>query len=231
MTKEDFWNLIDISDEEKEKSLFFLRHRGILEHDLVRKYLESITGRRVKYSDIASTFRYDKKIRRVIYKYIGLLEESIRAYIINKYADKEHIIDLIKKIQKREDDLYNAISELTLGEIYHQLLLMPNDWNCFFDYEENNGVWKKEDFVSIVELRNQISHNRFILDNMKLKECSIGDHNASLWANLMNLKRFLPKEVKEKFVQEINGCSEIKENKIENQVCIDLPSVVIIVLE
>lgn len=228
MTKEEFWNSIIISDEEKQKSLFYLKHRGIDEHNYVRLFLESRTGRKVTYSEIASTFRYDKRIRRVIYKFIGILEESIRAYIANKYSSNESQVKWINQIKNLQGELFNRLDELTLWQLFNQVKKMKEDRKYLFDYIDDKGNWMNKDFEAIIELRNQISHNRFLLNNMKLKKCSIGDGNGSLWANLLNLKRFLPKEVKQKFVDEINNCDKFFEEKYDNQVGGDIPHEIII---
>lgn len=228
MTKEEFWNSIIISNEEKQKSLFYLKYRGIDEHNYVRLFLESRTGRKVTYSEIASTFRYDKRIRRVIYKFIGILEESIRAYIANKYTNNLEQVEWSNKIKNGQGELFNRLDELTLGQLFNQIKKLKKDRKYLFDYLENDGNWTNKDFESIIELRNQISHNRFLLNNMKLKKCSIGDGNASLWANLLNLKRFLPNEVKQKFCDEVNNCVICFGKKYDYQVCGDVPVEIII---
>ncbi|MBP5551267.1 MAG: Abi family protein [Bacilli bacterium] len=228
MTKEEFWNSIIISDEEKQKSLFYLKYRGIDEHNYVRLFLESRTGRKVTYSEIASTFRYDKRIRRVIYKFIGILEESIRAYVANKYTNNLDQVEWIGQIKNEQRELFNRLDELTLGQLFNQIKKLKEDRKYLFDYLENDGNWINKDFEAIIELRNQISHNRFILNNMKLKECSIGDGNGSLWANLLNLKRFLPNEVKQKFCDEVNNCAICFGKKYDYQVCGDVPVEIII---
>ncbi len=228
MTKEEFWNNIIITEEEKQKSLFYLKHRGIDEHNYVRLFLESRTGRKVTYSEIASTFRYDKRIRRVIYKFIGILEESIRAYIANKYSNNLDDVEWIDLIKNGQGELFNRLDELTLGQLFNQIKKLNDDRNSLFDYQENDGNWTNNDFEAIIELRNQISHNRFLLNNMKLKKCSVGDGNGSLWANLLNLKKFLPNEVKQKYCDEINNCSIITENKYNNQVKMDILKQIII---
>ena len=92
MTYDEFWNKIIITEEEKEKSIHYLQYRGVDEHNHIRQHLESLSGEKVSYAEIATAFRYDKRIRRVLYKYIGLLEESIRAYISNKYSDNSGAI-------------------------------------------------------------------------------------------------------------------------------------------
>ena len=74
MTKEEFWGKIYITEEEKLKSEIYLKYRGIDAHENVRNFLQSLTGEEVAYSSIATAFRYDKRIMRIIFKYIGFLE-------------------------------------------------------------------------------------------------------------------------------------------------------------
>ena len=97
MTKEQFWEQIDITEEEKLKSEIYLKYRGIDAHDNLRCFLQSLSCKKVTYSSIATAFRYDKRIRRIIFKYIGFGEEAIRAYISNKYADDIESLHCIKQ--------------------------------------------------------------------------------------------------------------------------------------
>lgn len=223
MTKEDFWNKIEINEEEKEQSIHFLKYRGIDEHNHVRQYLESLTGRRVSYSEIATAFRYDKRIRRVLYKYIGLLEESIRAYITNKYNNNANGFKHTYKTNKwlkESGNLYNALSELTFGELVSQTLILPPIDRTFI-FQGYNGKREKDleaDLRAAVRLRNEVSHNRFLLDNKKLSICSFGDGNHSLWINVVNLGRLLPDIFSQSFRKEIEFCSIEKDNTLSVQV-------------
>lgn len=214
MTKEEFWSKIEITEEEKKQSIHFLKYRGIDEHDHVRQYLESLTGRKVFYSEIATTFRYDKRIRRVLYKYIGLLEESIRAYIANKYNNSTNTIKHTSKVSrllKESNSLYTTLSELTFGELISQAIrLTKSDKKQLFEKyleKEDNYQHLSKDLYAIVELRNEISHNRFLLNNKRLKSCSVGDGNCTLWANAVNLYEILPIPFNISFVDEIINCS------------------------
>ena len=127
MTYEGFWNKIIITEEEKKKSVHYLQYRGIDEHDHVRQHLESLSGEKVSYAEIATAFRYDKRIRRVLYKYIGLMEESIRAYIANKYSDNLSKLKRsapMKTNLKKFGTLSIALSELTFCQLITQVLIL-----------------------------------------------------------------------------------------------------------
>ena len=77
MTKEQFWEQIDIKEEEKSKSEIYLKYRGIEAHDNVRNFLQSLTGTKVSYSSIATALT------------VGLTRNGLRvtAYGIRGIAD------------------------------------------------------------------------------------------------------------------------------------------------
>lgn len=221
MTKEEFWNNIIISDEEKQKSVFFLSNRGIIEHDNVRLYLESLTGRTVKYSEIATAFRYDKRIRRVLFKFIGMIEEKIRAYISDKYFDDPGKLNMSKVLStrfKKEGDLWTAVSSIRFSLLIEQYFLLDTEEQKeIFPQREYNRQDFYKDLDALVQLRNDVSHNRFILDSSRLKPCSIGDHTGSLWENIMNLRLFLPVLAQGQFLKEIEDCQNPTGETYKNQ--------------
>lgn len=89
---DDFFSLIDIEECEKASAKEYIKLRGFQEHVDMAKYLLSFSeGRKPTYKEIATSFRYDKRIRRILYKYLGLLEEYYRAYICNTFIKPEKI--------------------------------------------------------------------------------------------------------------------------------------------
>lgn len=217
MTYEGFWNKIIITEEEKKKSVHYLQYRGIDEHDHVRQHLESLSGEKVSYAEIATAFRYDKRIRRVLYKYIGLLEESIRAFISKKYSDNSGAIIHTLQLQRyldSGDGFFSALSSLTFGQLILQAKkLSKTDKQELFPYYLNKIDNLSRDLDAVIALRNEVSHNRFLLDNKNLKKCSVGDGNGSLWTNIINLTNCLPEPFRIQFTTDINDCA--KEGKID----------------
>lgn len=217
MTYEDFFAIVEIEDADKAKAKHYLDIRGISEHIFVAEYLQSLKADKVAYAEVATAFRYDKRIRRIIYKYIGFLEEYIRAYIINKYEDAYSDISLtntvLKKINK-SPSFYEAIIGLTFGELISQVLILSNDdidnlFHC--DYSPQN-------LRALVGLRNEVNHNRFLLHNKSLRECQVGAiHQCSLYANILNLINHLPTEFAKSFVKEINNAIKSTESLVESQ--------------
>ena len=91
-------------------------------------------------------------------------------------------------------------------------LAFQKSWG-FAKYSLIHSSRKPNDLYAIVALRNEVSHNRFLLDNKNLKKCSAGDGNGSLWTNIINLKNCLPEPIRMQFTIDINDCA--KEGKID----------------
>lgn len=232
MTYEAFWTKIIISEKEKEQSKHFLKYRGVGSHENVREFLQSLTGEVVTYTAIATAFRYDKRIRRILYKYIGFLEETIRAYIANKYSDNINSLKCIKKVLASLADgksLFDSLSGLTFGELKKQVNALPDeDKKQIFPCHKGTAKCLEKDLTAVVVLRNEVSHNRFLLDCKRLSKCSVGDKNNSLWANIINLKNLLPRYLHENYKSEINDAKKQAENKYKEQVAWNLlPNIII----
>ena len=78
------------------------------------------------------------------------------------------------------------------------------------------------DMSAVVRLRNEICHNRFLLDNRQLAKCNVGDKNSSLWSNVVNLFNLLPNYMKNKFKSEIEKAKVETDNKFDSQTEWDL---------
>lgn len=221
MTKEEFWGKIYITEEEKLKSEIYLKYRGIDAHENVRIFLQSLTGEEVAYSSIATAFRYDKRIRRIIFKYIGFLEEAIRAYLANKYAydlTNLNCIIQVKQDLENKKSLFESVSKLTFGQLILQVKKLSDlDQTEIFSNYSDKLKNLKNDLSAVVNLRNAICHNRFILDYRQLAKCNTGDKNCSLWANIVNLYNLLPDYMRENFKKEIELADSEKDNKFEYQ--------------
>ena len=231
MNEEDFFSSITIKDDEIEKARHYIKYRGLHEHVYVRDYLESVIGNKPTYAQIATAMRYDKSIRRIIYKYIGLLEEFLRAYVCNKY---ENDVNLLPKTEAllnvlESNCLYHAIIGLTFNKLISEVKLLPDeDKEDLFDCYVGKKDFFNRDMQAIVDLRNEVSHNRFLLCNMGLSISSAGDNNGSLWSNIKNLHNYLPEFARDKFVKDITDCSLSRDIKYDSQVEWDLVEAIII---
>ncbi len=216
MTNKEFFDKIIISEEEKEKANFYLKYRGIYEHEHVREYLEGFKKDKVTYSEIATTFRYDKKIRRILFKYIGFVEEYIRAIICENFQDLETIKTnkLVFEKLKKYDDIYTALNEILFSELIE--IMNKNIVNIKEHFKNHS----KKNMKALCTLRNKVFHNVFILGYINYDECDVdGVKSSSFRDNVLNLRQLLPfDEMKNNFDAEIKEAKQPNENKYESQV-------------
>jgi hypothetical protein len=213
MKAHEFIEIIDIKLEEIDKAKHYLNLKGVNLHYSIFSYLSSYTASKIKYCEIATTYRYDKRIRKVLYKYIGLIEEKVRAFIDNKYSDEMDQLKITPKIAKTlksEIELYKALDKTLFSDLIAQVLdLYEEDIHLIFP----DTLFESKNLKSLAELRNAVSHNRFLLNYLDFKECNIdGIISGSLHANLTNLANHLEKSIKQSFIDEINSCSVSEEN-------------------
>lgn len=230
MTEYEFFNAIKIKQEDIEKAKFYIKFRGLSEHCFVLNYLQTFKNETVTYGEIATALRYDKRIRRILYKFLGLLEEFIRAFILNKYELNEGALPKSKELiiqLNKQFNLYQVLNQLTFGNLISEVKMLPQtDLSELF----HSVNYKEKNLNSIVKLRNEVCHNRFLLHNKRLGGVTInGQTSYSLWANIINLINFLPEHVKESFKEEIvNSQKEDRKTNKANQVEWDLISDIVI---
>lgn len=218
MTEKDFFEKVNICEYQKEKARFYLKYRGVLEHNFVCEYLQGYKSEKVTYCEVATAFRYDKRIRRLLFIYIGFFEEYLRAFMADKYQNDNMCkgkIQLKNGILNNKK-LYNAINGLTFGQLIGKIKKIQKEYK-----EELFSEFKNisTNLDAIIFLRNEVCHNRFLLHNKRLKKCILHEeHKHSLWANVMNLYIYLPSELKISFVTELKNCSEHKDSVNSNQV-------------
>ena len=211
-----FLDIVDCAAEDIESARHYMDVRGVEEHLIVAEYLQNYKAGKVSYREVATALRYDKRIRRILYKYIGYFEERIRAYIANRYSDKTGGLSLTDTVRKKlkKKTLYEALSEISFGQLILQSKHLPE--------EEKKELFSADSINhkhldAIIELRNEVSHNRFLL-HRKFRPCkNTGYEEHSLRANIINLYNHLPEEIRDSFARELNASSEFSENKWQYQ--------------
>ena len=157
-----FLDMVDCDAESIERARHYMDVRGVEEHLIVAEYLQNYKAGKVSYREVATALRYDKRIRRILYKYIGYLEERIRAYIANKYSDKTDLLSLTDTVGKKlkKKTLYEALSEISFGQLILQSKHLSEEEKKEL-FSANSINHKHLD--AIIELRNEVSHNRYLL--------------------------------------------------------------------
>lgn len=233
MTKEEFYNAIEISEEDKARADKCITSKGLTKHVLIMKKLEKWTSDRIKYTEIASTYRYDKRVRFMLFKYISYLEEFYRAVILDACVNCVHQSfwnnALQTKLAKYNDDLNLALENLDFSSLLSQVRVLPDSIRNLCKLQQNHI---KENFYALKELRNAVMHNKFLLLYRGFSECYIegvdNNKSASLKANVLNLIDFLPIGPREQCIKDINLCKEDRNTSEDTRW--ELPPQVVITL-
>lgn len=230
MRKSEFFKDLKIEDEDKPRAEKALWAKGIEKHILIKEYLQAWSSKSLRYSQVATTYRYDKRIRNVLYKYISYLEEFYRAKILDNYFNKESDISWFTPINKflnkglSLNESLEALEFKTLIDIIKSISKNFNE-ECVFV-----AAHKNKNFYALRTLCNAVMHNKFLILYRGFEVCYVkgvdGNKSASLKANILNLINFLPDAVRNKCKQDINACKEERNN--HNKTKWDLPRQVII---
>lgn len=236
-SKEYFYTYLQIKDEDKERAERALYSKGVQKHILIKKKLslwrDTTVGECVKYTQIATAYRYDKRIRLVLFKYISYLEEFYRAKICDAYfkntKQKFWTIEMQEKLKCNENDMDRALEHLDFAALLEQCKKCPQKVKKQFAFPHNHF---DENVKALIRLRNAVMHNKFLLLYRGLGECyidGIETVQTSLSAHIINLISFLPTEVGEKCKTEINAC-KIDRNE-PNETEWDLPDTLVLNLD
>lgn len=219
--REEFYKNLIIDEEDKEQAEKYLTSKGVEKHIILKEKLFNwIEGDKIEYSLIASTYRYDKRLRNILFKYISYLEEYYRSVILDEYRYRVKKIKWIRDIKERLEefngDLNDALEHIDFSSLLIQTRMLPQRVKnkCLLPKTRN----LKENSIALKELRNAVMHNKFLLLYRGYETCYIDgvDDNKSsnLKANILNLISFLPKSVAEGCIRDINAAREEKENQL-----------------
>ena len=219
--REEFYKNLIIDEADKERAERFLTSKGVEKHIILKEKLFNwIEGDKIEYSLIASTYRYDKRLRNILFKYISYLEEFYRSVILDEYRFRVKKIQWIRDINDRLEefngDLNDALEHIDFSALLIQISKLPQRVkNKCLLFKTKNA---KENSIALKELRNAVMHNKFLLLYRGYETCYIDgvDDNKSsnLKANILNLISFLPESVAEGCIRDINAAKEEKENQL-----------------
>ena len=233
MDTNEFFENLEIDDNDRERAEKYLKAKGLFFHVQLKNKLKAWTeGETVKYSQIASYYRYDKRIRNVLYKYIAYLEEYYRAAILDVYFDNTNQQFWIKEIKEEIDKglpLNIILEDLGFRKLIKQMKQMPDEIKQKCDLLGRTRL--KENTDALIVFRNAVMHNKFLLMYKGFSVCFLmnGKVGASLRDNIFNLLSFLPQEVGVKLKEDINNCK--KNRNREGETKWDLPQQAIVSLE
>lgn len=201
MTKDELLSFIEFNNEkEKEEAEFYISVKGVALHCRVLDFLgfSFSPDEKVEWHKVSKLLRTDKATRDVIYIYLATLEEYIRAFISNKYGndlqqnfwingwgERNQIKDNIERGQ----ELFEVLENTEFGCLIKQVENLPiEDKAQLF-----GNSYCKKNLDAVKELRNAVSHHKF-LARYKLKTCIVdGVEGDSLIDNIKNLRQLLPR--------------------------------------
>lgn len=217
-----FYKNLLINDEDRNRAESFLTSKGVEKHIIIKEKLFTwIGGKKIEYSMIASTYRYDKRLRLILFRYISYLEEFYRAAILDSYRFFTQRFNWHKEIKETIDEydgnLNDALERIEFSSLLNQIKDMPSKVRrkCYFPNKNKKNIQNNID--ALISLRNAVMHNKFLLLYRGFEECYVDgvDNNksASLKANIINLLSFLPKDVADNCKKEINDAKNERENQ------------------
>ena len=200
MTKEDLIEYIDCDSEfEEYKANFYIDMKGVALHCKVLKYLgfEFEGDNKIKWRTVSEILSQDKLLRDKLYIYLATLEEYMRAYIANKYSDNVKQDFWINGKSKRNQieyqilsgkELFDILEDVDFGTLIKQVINLPDkDKEELFD-----GKGTEQNIDAVRELRNAVSHHKFMFSHEFLN-CNVeGVESNSLENNIKNLRQLLP---------------------------------------
>lgn len=223
LEKKFYQNLI-IADEDKERLAYSLKSKGVEKHILIKeKLLAWSECDKIEYAKIASAYRYDKRIRYVLFKYISYLEEFYRAVILDNYINSVKQVFWIKPLRANlkecNNDLNDALERLEFSSLLAQCQRLPEETKnkCF----PSNCNHLNKNLFALKELRNAVMHNKFLLLYRGFNVCYVegvdDGKSANLKANILNLIQFLPEEVGLQCAKDINACKESRDKESDTK--------------
>lgn len=203
MTKSELLKYIEFdTQKDAEEASFYIDVKGIALHRKIMEYLnfDFCAEKSLNWKKISGTLRRDKGLRDALYIYLAALEEYVRAYISNKYQNNiqqsfwingksEH--NKIKKNIELGKPLFDVLQNTDFGTLISQVSKLPPEDREYL-FENNSGT--QENLKAVKELRNAVSHHKFLL-NYSFHKCEVnGTRSNSLEQNVRNLRQLLPSE-------------------------------------
>lgn len=213
-----FFNSVDITPEDKERANKAIFSKGIEKHIIILEKLKAWSqSDKVDYRFIASTYRYDKRIRNVLFKFISYLEEYYRSIILDHYRFDWSNIRLVGQLKHKlgkHKDMNAALEDILFSALIGQVRLIKGNIGGRFIFPEDKYL--KENIAALVELRNSVMHNKLLVSYHGFKVCYLNNDefskSATLKSNIINLINYLPEEIRDACREEINKCAEERNN-------------------
>ncbi len=211
-------SMVFSSSEEKDDCIKYLNLKGISYHTVLANYIGFNENNKIEYKKIATLYKYDKRVRNILYKFLSAFEEGVRAFISNRYSNNlnqiknKTILENIKEGSSLSKELENLVfgKLLNLSRSLYKNLSSEAKRNLYGNIKEEN---LKMNLEAIRELRNVVSHHRILCVYEDFEECFVDNKKTdSLIHNIKNLYNLLNPYYKQFFKEKINNsCNDFKD--------------------
>lgn len=221
LSREIFLHNLEVNKEDKERLEMFLKSKGLFIHNKIKAKIEAFTNNdeKIKYTQTASTYRYDKRIRLILYKYISYYEEYLRSILLNNFYNNLNQSFWIKQIKKKLEsnlELEKILEDLSFRCLINQIKKLPESIK---PKSFKHKKYLNQNLNSLIILRNAVMHNKFLLFYLGFEMCYLNrkPSGSTLRHNIYNLASFLPYDVAESFINDIQECQNDKNDSSDTK--------------
>lgn len=154
-----------LNNEDKNTYEKYSKIRGAQQYKIIFEVLNKVDSN-VKFSDVNSFIIFDKAIKNLLFKYLGVLEEYMKNDILLKFdfdPEKEiknteyHYFKTFPTCIKKE----NPPDEIT--DFYKKFALNFGDLVSFIKEYDKHTTYDTEKLDKIINLRNSVMHHSPLL--------------------------------------------------------------------
>jgi hypothetical protein len=220
-TKQEFIDKMNFhNEEEKKRCEIYLELKGIAYHVVLANYIGLNRFGKIEYRKVQNLYKYDKKVRNILYRFMAAFEEGVRAFISNRYNnDFDRIKELSKSLLDSIQDDSSLSKELENQDFFHLMelakKLTPKEKTDVF----GNVNHLDANLDAVRELRNTISHHRLLFVYEDFEYCYLEDGSSgdTLVDNIKNLIQLIHPYYKGFLKDELNqSCTSSKDFSFKN---------------
>ena len=213
ITKSSLMKKMIFSDEEeKQHCSKYLDLKGVAYHVLLINLIGLNEDGKIRYKLISDVYKYDKKIRNRLYKFLSAFEEQIRAFIANSFnhgLSTLQLGDSINRNLKNGSNIAFELEDLDFGQLLQIVeKFTKKDLKRMFPKSDEHVI---DNLKAVKELRNAISHHRILLLYDEFEKCYVdGIEKRDLISNIKNLVNLIDDYYKQFLIDAINGSTSDK---------------------
>lgn len=207
ITKSSLMRKMIFNNTEEEKHCSkYLDLKGVAYHVVLINFIGLNDDGKIKYKSISDLYKYDKRLRNRLYKFLSAFEEQIRAFIANSFNHGLSTLKLGDNITtnlKNGSNIAFELEDLDFGQLIQIVeKFTVKDLKRMFPNSDEHVI---QNLRAIKELRNAISHHRLLLLYDDFETCYINGIGLSdLTSNIKNLVNLISDYYKVFLVDTIN---------------------------